>query len=158
MDRLPLSHPETLDIASTCTRPLPRLSLLTCAYIEEIGVDEKIVKAPSGLNLNKIRTAELFSTLSNFPPFGHALKCIYLELPYKAPLRTLVTYFLSSLGMCSCVMLPQLDTGSSLSHTSLLSQATSLNALSVAVYTGQRMLRPVPTVPLTSALVRPTRW
>lgn len=40
---------------------------------------------------NEIRIEELFSTLSNFRPLGHALKCIHLELPYKAPLGTLVT-------------------------------------------------------------------
>lgn len=47
--------------------PLPHLSLLTCAYIGEIGVDEKIVKIPSGLNLNKIRSVELIFYPEQFP-------------------------------------------------------------------------------------------
>lgn len=68
----------------------PHLSLVTYAYLEEMGLYGRIVKDPSGLNPKKIRIAKLFPTL-NFLPLGHIVNIIRLLLSFKAPLRTLIT-------------------------------------------------------------------
>lgn len=84
-------------MSMTCCVALGRsshlsLSLVVCAYLEEMRVSGRIEKAPSGLNPNKIRIAKLFPTPWNFLlPLGHVLNVIHLQLFYEAPLRILVT-------------------------------------------------------------------